>query len=294
MKTATARASRVKTKTSKEQQFFKDLSVAKDVTSKKDVTTTISDSLPSRSKLTYKVQTISANDARRKFKMLVGINRSTDSNHVNKLIGSVRVMGVIRPVIVTKFTFKGDTALYILDGQNLFQALCKLNMDIPYIEVPVADNRDIVQKIALMNNSSRSWGITDYVNAWSSVNPDYIKLLKYYESSTLELTQVACILKGFNGWSGRIRKHIRLGEFHVQDETKAKSMLSYMEEVFSNLPVLDNKIKRIFHTSYMTYLCNNFTSYNHRRFMKYLYNNKRILSQANSDKSKIELFFKNA
>lgn len=292
MKTATTRASRVKTKSSNsEAKFFKDLSLKKDVTTSKDVTPA---KVLKKNKLEFKVKTMAYTLAKTKFLLLNGINRLVDSVHVNEMIRSIQLLGVIRPVIVAKYTYKGITSHYILDGQNLFTALLKLKMDVPYIEITIKDDRNLVESLALMNNSSKSWTLWDYVNSWSYVKDDYIKLLQYSDTSTIELRMIACVLNGIKGYSSSINRTIKLGEFTVDNETRAVKALNYMTEVFSELPPLDRGVGLTFKYAYMAYLLNNFSTYNHNRFRSYLKKNKKLISAANSDKSKIDLFFKNA
>ena len=292
MKTATTRASRVKTKSSSpEAQFFKDLSLRKDVTTSKDANT--SKTIANRSKLSFKVKIISAAIAKTKFKLFNGVNRLIRSGHVNKMMSSIRLMSVIRPIIVAKYTFNGVPGYYILDGQNLFTALIKLNIDVPYIEMNVEDDRDLIYRMALLNNSSRAWKLWDYVNTWSYINPEYTKLQEYYESSTLELQHVACVLHGIKGMSSQINRLIRLGRFKIENQARAEKMISFMEDVFNNLPPLDRTIKKTFQSAYMAYLANNFSTYSHKRFKTYFQKNKKLISAANSDKTKIDLFFKN-
>ena len=105
---------------------------------------------------------------------------------------------------------------------------------------------------------------------------------------------VACVLNGMKGYSSTINRIIKLGKFSVDSETKAVKALNYMTEVFSELPPLDRGVGLAFKYAYMAYMLTNFSTYNHNRFRAYLKKNKKLISQANSDKSKIELFFKNA
>jgi len=292
MKTATTRASRVKTKSSNsEAKFFKDLSLKKDVTTSKDASTATT---LLKNKLQFKVKVMAYALAKTKFKFLNGINRLVDSQHVNRMISSIHAMGVVRPIIVTKYTYKGVTGYYILDGQNLFTGLIKLKMDVPYIEISINNDRHLVETIALLNNSSRAWTLWDYVNSWSHVKEDYIKLLQYSETSTIELRMVACVLNGMKGYSSTINRIIKLGKFTVDAETRAVKAMNYMTDVFAELPPLDRGIGLTFKYAYMAYLLNNFSSYNHNRFRSYLKKNKKLISAANSDKTKIDLFFKNA
>lgn len=110
-------------------------------------------------------------DSNSSFYFLAGINRPVIPQHVTKLSNSINEMGVLRPVVIAVISFvTGKPLKYIIDGQHLFNALLRNNMDIPYIIINITDQVDLIEKIALLNASSRSWTLLDYIHAWSSVN----------------------------------------------------------------------------------------------------------------------------
>ena len=105
------------------------------------------------------------------------INRITDTEHIQKMITSVRTMGVVRPVICVKVTFiDGTSQLYVIDGQHLFKSLMAEDLEIPYVVIDVEDKIDMVQKMAMLNNSSKSWTLLNYVNAFKMHLRDYYEL----------------------------------------------------------------------------------------------------------------------
>ena len=92
----------------------------------------------------------------KKFEFL-DINRLTDNGHIQKMINSVRNMGVVRPVICVRITFvNGKQQLYVIDGQHLFKSLMAEDLEIPYVIIDVENKIDMIQKMAMLNNSSKS------------------------------------------------------------------------------------------------------------------------------------------
>lgn len=232
-------------------------------------------------------------NSKRKFRMLDNVNRPVRQEHVNKLVSSVGKIGIIRPVVVTRYTFNKVEDFYILDGQNLYHALNKLGLEIPYVETKVDSDVDLVEQIALMNNSSKSWKMKDYIQAWSYIKPDYQKLSNYSSKSTLELVFIAAILVGIKGWSGSIVKKLKHGEFQIHNETKGKKIISYMEHVLQQMPLLDRTVHKSFLSQYLRFVTENFSMYDHKKFMAYMKKNEKLLIEANTRMEKLEQFFTN-
>ena len=69
-------------------------------------------------------------------------------------------------------------------------------MDIPFVMIDVADEQDLVEKLALLNNSSKSWTLADYLQVWAWRSEEYKKLLKYYNTYDFEIGILASILSG--------------------------------------------------------------------------------------------------
>jgi ParB-like chromosome segregation protein Spo0J len=83
------------------------------------------------------------------------MNRGIDSKHVQKMIASIRKMGVVRTVITTTTNIiEGETKTYIIDGQHLATALEREGKPIPYIEIEVESEEDLIVKMAYLHNSS--------------------------------------------------------------------------------------------------------------------------------------------
>jgi hypothetical protein len=223
--------------------------------------------------------------------MLDNVNRPVRQDHVNKLAGSVAKIGIIRPVVVTRYTFNKVDDFYILDGQNLYHALKKLGLDIPYVETKVDSDVDLVEQIALMNNSSKSWKMKDYVQAWSYIKPDYEKLSTYCSKSTLELVFVAAIFLGTKGWSGSVVKKLKYGQFQIHNEVRGKKVIFYMEKVLQRMPVLGRAAHKSFLSMYLRFVLENFSMYDHNKFIAYMKKNEKLLLAADFKIEKLEEFF---
>ena len=79
---------------------------------------------------------------------LAGINRGITISHVTKLANSIKMMGVIRPIVCAYLDFiDGTKKLYIIDGQHLYYALMRYGMDIPYTLVTIKDKQQLVETI---------------------------------------------------------------------------------------------------------------------------------------------------
>lgn len=231
------------------------------------------------------------NDASRKsFSLLAGINRPVNPSHVTKLAKSVDKMGIIRPVVVAKIAFvTGKLTTYIIDGQHLYHALIRNEKDIPYVEIEVKDEKDLVEKIALLNASSKSWTMVDYMTAWSAVHDDYKKLFKYYNTYDLDLSQLATILhSGMGATSGGVAsKVIKDGSFRIKNEQERIKVLNCITDVLKKVPRMDRMSNRMFIYSYVQFYNTNQSKYNHSQFLNWMEKNKAKLILVTQDTEQI-------
>ena len=234
-------------------------------------------------------------DSKKGFRFLDGVNRAVIPSHVTKMAESVSRIGITRPVIVSYFEYKGTKDYYIIDGQNLYHALLRLNFDIPYKTIEVDSEEDMVEKIALLNTSSKSWTLMDYVTAWSYIRPDYKKLGHFFNVYDLELSCIASLMYGYAGTSStNITKVIKEGKFQVKDLNKSIEILDFTTEVLSIVPRFDRNANRIFVSSYTGFVVNNYDQYDHVRFTKYIKRNLEKLQLVNADKERIAEFISKA
>ena len=231
----------------------------------------------------------------KEIRFLVGLNRSIKPSQVTVLAKSIDVIGIQRAVVIAELSFiTGKKEWYIIDGQHLYHALMRNGQNIPYVLIEVADKSDLIEKIALLNSSSKSWSISDYVTAWSSLKPDYVKLNSYFETYDLELGLIASILNNQNivatvGGNGAHRK-IKNGTFEIFDEENNVKILDNLTDVLRVV----NRQSRIENK----YLCSEYISfyrnskdYNHKLFIKNLKKQKDLLMFAIQESGKLSDFF---
>ena len=225
------------------------------------------------------------------FKFLEGINRAIIPAQVTLLATSIQLMGIIRPVVVAYLDFAGLKGWYIIDGQHLYFALLRLNMDIPYVEIEIKNEEELVEKTALLNSSSKSWQLKDYIQIWSFIRPDYKKLSHYFNQYDLEVQTIASILSGRNAGSGGVNSVIKKGTFKVKNEDRAVQILDFVTDVLNIVPRMDRISNKFFVGAYVEYVTQNFSTYNHTRFCNYLKKNSEKLTFVNGDKDNIFNFF---
>lgn len=235
-------------------------------------------------------------EAKKGFSMLSGINRPIIPSHVTKMASSIEKMGVIRPVVVAVINFiSGKNETYVIDGQHLFHGLIRLKMNIPYVIIEVKDKTDLVEKIALLNSSSKSWCLQDYVTAWGSLIDDYVKLNKYFNIYDLEFSVIAETLSGgvpkpSNGGSS-ISNKIKKGEFRIVDEEQNLVIVDQLTDVLKFVNRQNRTENRYVCSEYVGFV-RSCTNYNHDKFIANLQANKDRFVLATQEVGKLNQLFK--
>ena len=232
-------------------------------------------------------------DSKQSFSYLAGINRPINPAQVTKLAESVIKMGIIRPVVIAYISFvDGVRKPYIIDGQHLFNALIRNAMDIPYVVIDIKDKTDLVEKIALLNASSKNWSMLDYITAWASLSNDYVKLNHYYQVYDIDLCTLATILLGQSVDGSNTIKTVKNGKFKVVDEKLNVSILDYVTDLLKVIPRMARNDNRYTTREYIKFLRNTKT-YNHKKFIDNLKKNKKEFILATQEDGKlVELFTK--
>lgn len=178
------------------------------------------------------------------------MNRAIDSKHVQKMIISIRKMDVLRCVIAcTTNIIEGEWKTYIIDGQHLATALEREGQLIPYIEIEIQSEEDLVEKMAFLNNSSKSWDLMNYINAWKMIRPDYMKLFKWKNMYDIEVSMLACIASNMPS----IRfgtQPIKNGTFQISNP-KAEDMCKAFNDIFLKIGMADRSVKFQFLNAFM-------------------------------------------
>lgn len=188
------------------------------------------------------------------------MNRGIDSKHVQKMIASIRKMGVLRCVITTTTDIiEGEKKRYIIDGQHLATALEREGKPIPYIDITVESEQDLIEKMAYLNNSSKSWDLMNYINAWKMIQPDYMKLFKWKNMYDIEITMLAAI--GVNNAGFRSSSQsIKTGDFKITNPN-AEDMCKAFNDIFLKIGMSERSVKFQFLTAFLQA----YGSYNHAK-----------------------------
>lgn len=229
-----------------------------------------------------------------KVSYLAGINRPINPSQVTKLCNSLMKLGNIRPVVVCEIDFiNGKKETYVIDGQHLLTALLRLGWEIPYVMVDVKDKQDLIEKIALLNSSSKSWTMQDYVVAWASLNPDYVKLNRYFQIYDVEISIIAGILANASIHTGSvISKKIKQGEFAIQDEKSNLSILDGITDILKFIPRMNRFENRYVCSEYVNFRRTEGCNYNHKAFIKNLESNKKQFILATQEQEKLSDMFR--
>ena len=133
-------------------------------------------------------------------------------SHVNRIKESIssRNLLELRPIIVNE-------KMEVIDGQHRLFAARELDLEI-YYQVEKNLGADDV----LLMNTSKSWGMTDYLNFYSKNGyPDYINLKNFMEKNNITLKVAMNI---FIGNSKRLYKDFREGKFSFIEEEVEKEL----------------------------------------------------------------------
>jgi hypothetical protein len=181
---------------------------------------------------------------------ILPMNRGIDSKHVQKMIASLRKLGCTRTVIACYTNIiEGEWKTYIIDGQHLATGLEREGQPIPYIEIEITSEEDLIEKMAFLNNSSKSWDLMNFINAWKMIRPDYMKLFKWKNMYDIEVSMLACIASNMPS----IRfgtQPIKKGTFQITNP-KAEDMCKAFNEIFLKIGMADRGVKFQFLNAFM-------------------------------------------
>ena len=191
---------------------------------------------------------------------ILPMNRAIDSKHVQKMIASLRLQGCVRVVQCCRTNIiEGEEKLYIIDGQHLATALEREGQPIPYIETEVTSEEDLIEKMAYLNNSSKSWDLMNFINAWKMIRPDYMKLFKWKNMYDIEITMLAAIGINSAGFKSSSQS-IKTGDFRITNPN-AEDMCKAFNDIFLKIGMSERSVKFQFLTAFLQAYGN----YNHER-----------------------------
>lgn len=222
------------------------------------------------------------------------LNREVAPSQANKLSKSMLKMGNLRAIIVVKMKYKSNIyKYYILDGQHLYTALLSLKAsEIPVVEVSVESIPSLVEKIAMLNSSSKAWQLKDYVIAWSNIHNDYNTLLELQQKYDLEYSMISAICTGVDMKSGTPGSSIiKSGKFRIKNLETSEQKLSDINEILNQLPRMDRAANRYFVLSLVNVFNEvNYTRQHHRKLLRFVRSNRDILKFALNNVSELKSF----
>jgi hypothetical protein len=233
-------------------------------------------------------------DSKKGFNLLAGINRPIIPSQVSKMAESIQYFdGILRPVIVCKISFlDNQEKTYIVDGQHLYMACMRLKMDIPYLEIEVKDHRDLVQKIALLNATSKNWILDDYINTWAYYKKEYqeyrylLGLYNIEKTILAELLHTGIVRAGHIG-NTSMSKTIKKGELRIVNKELAIKVLDYVTDLRSVTKDLGRQEQKLLISVMIEKIKADGGEYNHDKYKKYLQSIQSKLLLASNDTDKI-------
>lgn len=227
-------------------------------------------------------------NSKKKFYLMEGINRPVSPNHVTKLAKSLNMMGDIRPIVLIRTSIiTGIERDYILDGQHLYHACLRNNQEFAVSYNEANSMVEIIEQIAALNASSKSWTMLDYIGAWGNVNPDYKTLMKVYNTYDLDLLQVAAILSGGIGHGGQNTIIIKSGNFKIRNYESNIKLLDYITDALKLVPRMNRFQNRDYIGAYVSFVRSSGKDYNHKAFMIWGEKNKSKLILATQSREHI-------
>jgi hypothetical protein len=195
------------------------------------------------------------------------MNRQIKESHVKTMLHCLEIFKiVIRPIIICESKdITGTLQRWVLDGQHLLQALIRLGWEIPYIIITTTNAKDLVYKLALINNTSKPWGLMDYINAYRNFDEHYSKLFKLMNKYNMERLFVASIAMNPKSASYGIAqsKVIRKGNFKMNNP-RADEMCKKFYQLYITSGVTDRWVKKALYDNFIA----NYDTYNHDKVNK--------------------------
>jgi len=181
------------------------------------------------------------------FNILVA-NRNIIPRHVDTMVASIQKMGIIRPMVIceTNVFDGGPKKKYILDGQHLEEACRRLDTPVPYVIVDVKGEEDIISKIGMLNSSSKSWNLGNYIDAYKTLKSktDYRILSKLRETYNVEYSVLAALCT-FNTQYDSVEgtKALKIGTFEITNLNYETNTSDY-KKMCDTIPNVEYNFKR--------------------------------------------------
>ena len=157
-----------------------------------------------------------------------------DAKAMKELAKNMRKDGFTQPIMLIKTdVIDGVMRIYVADGQH--RALTALAMGIPFrgelLPNEFKTREEAVLFVARHNSSQRSWTVSDYVKAFSSVGSSvYLRLIDIRKKTPFTFTTLAAMLDGANKRSTS-NPDLKDGTFKINREKETLRTLDYAKEL---------------------------------------------------------------
>ena len=146
------------------------------------------------------------------------INRETIDTHVRELRNSILRIGNRRVLhVVETDVIDGTMRKYMMDGVHYREVLIAMGLPMFYTYLTVRSREDLIEQLAMLNNSVKRWTIKNYIKSWKFIKPEYIRL----EQDTVRygLTYVGVTMVALaNPDRRRMTQIIKTGRFAILNE----------------------------------------------------------------------------
>jgi hypothetical protein len=155
-------------------------------------------------------------------------------------------------------------------------------MPIEVVYVPnITTVKQVIDLVAKLNNTSKPWGLIDYVNAWSNC-PDtkshYKAIQRYKEQYKLGYSTIAMLCNPYTMNKGT--RSLKDGSLKVVEKPLTESLLANMADVFTLIDKGYAMEVRVLVEGYTGfYLQHIKKGYNHTKFMNLLRQHKSHINQ---------------
>lgn len=148
------------------------------------------------------VKTIESTLDYMKFKTL-NENRPLDENHIKRLQTSFQTFGtsLCRMIVVKTKSLSTDSKVeyYCIDGNHTRNSLHRMNLPIKIEIVELVDDTrlNLVQAMAVLNNSNKAWSPDNYLNSYAKLDIyEYKKMRNIKRETGLTISDIQRIFLG--------------------------------------------------------------------------------------------------
>lgn len=154
-------------------------------------------------------------------------NRPISQKRVLKLKRSIQTRGNKRVIFVGKY----NRSLYVIDGQHYKDACVMLEIPVFYQVQEYANIEEMIDMMAVLNNTSATWELIDYVHAYSQLKIiDYMRLEAWKERTGFSIQNLGRMATG--GEITQVSPEIKNKQFRFRlSEEQMTTMVEMVETI---------------------------------------------------------------